>query len=164
MAELADALGSGPSLSNEMWVQVPPSVPTLWQTRGARFFERNRCSGGCMREIKALSQLIEKFMRVWHNGCAPAFQAGHGGSTPPTRSKYAVVEFPSGQRGQTVNLLSPTSMVRIHLPPPFFDNTAPQNEVLFYCKKMERKITAISRCDVKHHGVETSGSTAASGA
>ena len=27
-------------------------------------------------------------------------------------------EFPSGQRGQTVNLLSLTSMVRIHPPPP----------------------------------------------
>ena len=27
-------------------------------------------------------------------------------------------EFPSGQRGQTVNLLSVISMVRIHLPPP----------------------------------------------
>ena len=27
-------------------------------------------------------------------------------------------EFPSGQRGQTVNLLSSISMVRIHLPPP----------------------------------------------
>ena len=27
-------------------------------------------------------------------------------------------EFPSGQRGQTVNLLSMTSVVRIHLPPP----------------------------------------------
>jgi hypothetical protein len=27
-------------------------------------------------------------------------------------------EFPSGQRGQTVNLLSTISMVRIHLPPP----------------------------------------------
>ena len=27
-------------------------------------------------------------------------------------------EFPSGQRGQTVNLLSVTSMVRIHPPPP----------------------------------------------
>ena len=26
--------------------------------------------------------------------------------------------FPSGQRGQTVNLLSTISMVRIHLPPP----------------------------------------------
>ena len=26
--------------------------------------------------------------------------------------------FPSGQRGQTVNLLSVTSMVQIHLPPP----------------------------------------------
>ena len=27
-------------------------------------------------------------------------------------------EFPSGQRGQTVNLLSTTSVVRIHSPPP----------------------------------------------
>ena len=27
-------------------------------------------------------------------------------------------EFPSGQRGQTVNLLAMPSMVRIHLPPP----------------------------------------------
>ena len=29
--------------------------------------------------------------------------------------------FPSGQRGQTVNLLSTTSMVRIHLSPPFLN-------------------------------------------
>ena len=57
-------------------------------------------------------------MRVWHNGCAPAFQAGYTGSTPVTRSN--LVGFPSGQRGQTVNLLAPLSMVRIHLPPPFF--------------------------------------------
>ncbi len=27
--------------------------------------------------------------------------------------------FPSGQRGQTVNLLAPPSVVRIHPPPPF---------------------------------------------
>ena len=31
-------------------------------------------------------------------------------------------EFPSGQRGQTVNLLSLTSVVRIHLPPPKSNN------------------------------------------
>ncbi len=48
------------------------------------------------------------------------------GSTPFTSSiesspRWALTimgEFPSGQRGQTVNLLSLTSMVRIHLPPP----------------------------------------------
>ena len=53
------------------------------------------------------------------------------GSTPFTRSRSGVTgtvapdiqpnimgEFPSGQRGQTVNLLSLTSVVRIHLPPP----------------------------------------------
>ena len=39
------------------------------------------------------------------------------GSTPFTSSIY-MGEFPSGQRGQTVNLLSLTSLVRIQLPPP----------------------------------------------
>ena len=33
-------------------------------------------------------------------------------------SEVNMGEFPSGQRGQTVNLLSVTSVVRIHLPPP----------------------------------------------
>ena len=46
-----------------------------------------------------------------------------GGSNPSTSSTTAAQkpnteEFPSGQRGQTVNLLSVTSMVRIHPPPP----------------------------------------------
>ena len=47
-----------------------------------------------------------------------------GGSTPftssmvPVHSGMFLGEFPSGQRGQTVNLLSLTSVVRIHLPPP----------------------------------------------
>ena len=57
VAELADALGSGPSSFTGVGVQVPPSAP---------FFVR---------------------VRVWHNGCAPAFQAGYTGSTPVTRSK-----------------------------------------------------------------------------
>ena len=72
-------------------------------------------------------------LRVWHNGCAPAFQAGYTGSTPVTRSR--LVGFPSGQRGQTVNLLAPLSMVRIHLPPPFNNQglTAMKLQVLFFC-------------------------------
>ena len=37
------------------------------------------------------------------------------GSIPITSSN--VEDFPSGQRGQTVNLLAVLSMVRIHLPP-----------------------------------------------
>ena len=40
----------------------------------------------------------------------------------PQRSKVNMGEFPSGQRGQTVNLLSVTSVVRIHLPPPNMRN------------------------------------------
>ena len=46
------------------------------------------------------------------------------GSSPIASSKYnhllAVDGFPSGQREQTVNLPSQTSMVRIHPHPPFF--------------------------------------------
>ena len=53
------------------------------------------------------------------------------GSTPITSSNMG--DFPSGQRGQTVNLLSVTSVVRIHHPPPekstqqraFFNEVAP---------------------------------------
>ena len=43
-----------------------------------------------------------------------------GGSSPSTSSTALtdMGRFPSGQRGQTVNLLSVTSMVRIHLSPP----------------------------------------------
>ena len=41
-----------------------------------------------------------------------------GGSNPSTSSKLNMGEFQSGQMGQTVNLLSLTSVVRIHLPPP----------------------------------------------
>ena len=40
----------------------------------------------------------------------------------PQRSKVNMGEFPSGQRGQTINLLSVTSVVRIHLPPPKIPN------------------------------------------
>ena len=48
-----------------------------------------------------------------------------GGSSPSTSSNLSAKvgrvfmgEFPSGQRGQTVNLLLSASMVRIHLLPP----------------------------------------------
>ena len=47
-----------------------------------------------------------------------------GGSNPSTSSTNDIEnqlymgEFPSGHRGQTVNLLAMPSMVRIHLPPP----------------------------------------------
>ena len=57
VAELADALGSGPSSPKE-----------------------------CGFKSHRRYQFFFKVLRVWHNGCAPAFQAGHGGSTPPTRS------------------------------------------------------------------------------
>ena len=49
------------------------------------------------------------------------------GSTPFTSSNMG--DFPSGQRGQTVNLLSLTSVVRIHPLPPEKDDC--ENNRLF---------------------------------
>ena len=40
------------------------------------------------------------------------------GSTPIASSIFFKEEFPSGQRGRTVNPFAEHSMVRIHLPPP----------------------------------------------
>ena len=42
------------------------------------------------------------------------------GSSPITSSKKTE-DFPSGQRGQTVNLLAMLSVVRIHHPPPKYN-------------------------------------------
>ena len=84
--------------------------------------------------------------KQWKHGCERVFQSQRkrsktsgkryfqnfstlcnqqvGGSNPSTSSilpQHSILnmgEFPSGQRGQTVNLLSMTSVVRIHLPPP----------------------------------------------
>ena len=58
------------------------------------------------------------------------------GSTPFTSSNESAFrtqmgDFPSGQRGQTVNLLSLTSVVRIHLPPPKKTVILIQNYSLF---------------------------------
>ena len=88
-----------------MRVRLPPSVPFIIQ--------------GVINTPR-----FQDLLRVWHNGCAPAFQAGYTGSTPVTRSSCQRTQlkykagFPSGQRGQTVNLLAMLSMVRIHLQPP----------------------------------------------
>ena len=96
-----------------MRVRLPPSVPFTIQ--------------GCQQ-----TPGFYDLLRVWHNGCAPAFQAGYTGSTPVTRSsailwmiKFYVAGFPSGQRGQTVNLLAMLSVVRIHLQPPFLSQLRP---------------------------------------
>ena len=55
------------------------------------------------------------------------------GSTPFTSSIY-MGEFPSGQRGQTVNLLSLTSLVRIQLPPPYNEKTTREVVFSLYCE------------------------------
>ena len=57
-----------------------------------------------------------------------------GGSNPSTSStffKLNMEEYPSGQRGQTVNLLASPSVVRIHPPPPE-NGCSCQGTLVFY--------------------------------
>ena len=42
---------------------------------------------------------------------------------------HILEEYPSGQRGQTVNLLQVASVVRIHSPPPYFSEYAEANDI-----------------------------------
>ncbi len=62
-----------------------------------------------------------------------------GGSSPSTSSNQRKVNmggFPSGQRGQTVNLLSTTSVVRIHHLPPK-DRVSKGALFFFYSQDLE---------------------------
>ena len=62
---------------------------------------------------------------------------------------YFMGEFPSGQRGQTVNLLSLTSLVRIQLPPPIKNTDLVS--VFFYGREehiQSRRL--LSKCDGSH--------------
>ena len=55
-----------------------------------------------------------------------------------------LVGFPSGQRGQTVNLLARLSMVRIHLPPPFTKSKAVVKTTAFlFCKHADLSKSAL---------------------
>ena len=60
------------------------------------------------------------------------------GSSPITSSNFFKVNtggYPSGQRGQTVNLLRLASMVRIHLPPPAKRHFSLWKNVFFHLYK-----------------------------
>ena len=54
------------------------------------------------------------------------------------RSQINREEFPSGQRGQTVNLLAPPSVVRIHPPPPNRPVTSDRPAISF-CRTGSRR-------------------------
>ena len=77
------------------------------------------------------------------------------GSTPITSSIYWG-EFPSGQRGQTVNLLSLTSLVRIQLPPPK-NKPDPCGRFYFLVRFAERTLifeqAAYRACGILRHAV-----------
>ena len=58
-------------------------------------------------------------------------------------------EFPSGQRGQTVNLLSVTSVVRIHLPPPR-KTVAPSGVTVFLFVRWIRRGAEVNDAPAAH--------------
>ncbi len=62
-------------------------------------------------------------------------------------------EFPSGQRGQTVNLLSVTSVVRIHLPPPKNRLVFTSRFFLSIAKAMEYPRQRHCRCRISPSGL-----------
>ena len=81
------------------------------------------------------------------------------GSTPFTSSNMG--DFPSGQRGQTVNLLSLTSVVRIHHPPPeksqvvrlgFFQLSVPLTRNV-KCPSDEKRTSCV-KCPAGREGAE----------
>ena len=59
-----------------------------------------------------------------------------GGSNPSTSSNFIqdMGDFPSGQRGQTVNLLAMPSVVRIHHPPPKIDKARKGFVDFYFCR------------------------------
>ena len=66
--------------------------------------------------------LAPAFSSIVHTAAAPSVLGMLWRSAPRqagTRRGLGVGEFPSGQRGQTVNLMVLPSQVRILLPPPF---------------------------------------------
>ena len=65
-------------------------------------------------------------------------------------------EFPSGQRGQTVNLLSMTSVVRIHLPPP---NSALKDAEFFFIFGTFRTILCVFIKAAPTHARQFSGAS-----
>ena len=65
----------------------------------------------CVSERAGVAQSVEQLICNQQVG-------GSSPSTSSTKSEVNMGEFPSGQRGQTVNLLAMPSVVRIHLPPP----------------------------------------------
>ena len=69
------------------------------------------------------------------------------GSTPFTSSNKG--DFPSGQRGQTVNLLSLTSVVRIHHPPPKNPRTVFSD---FFIQAAGLAYHRRTKCGVYHQG------------
>ena len=64
-----------------------------------------------LARLAGIAQLVEQLICNQQVG-------GSSPSTSSTAKQLNMGEFPSGQRGQTVNLLAMPSVVRIHLPPP----------------------------------------------
>ena len=94
-----------------MRVRLPPSVP---YKKGCQTLEGFEIF--CGYGITAVHQPSKLDIRVRLPLPAPVAKL-----IKIYQTIFNVAGFPSGQRGQTVNLLAMLSVVRIHLQPPFFE-------------------------------------------
>ena len=105
-----------------LWKHSSAGRASALQAEGHRF---DPC---CFHQIRFIGSMAEQLI------CNQQV----AGSSPITSSNFFKVNtggFPSGQRGQTVNLLRLASMVRIHLPPPAKRHFSLWKNVFFHLYK-----------------------------
>ena len=85
-----------------------------------------------------IAQLVEQLIcnqQVGGSSPSTSSTSPRRKAKPTAEQQRNMGEFPSGQRGQTVNLLALPSVVRIHLPPPtlsvYFDRNGAQGFRIF---------------------------------
>ena len=122
MAELADAHGSGPCSARNVG-STPTDGTIFFANQGVNHSKISEIF--CGYGITAVHQPSKLDIRVRLPLPAPLIPL-----TKDCRKIYIMAGFPSGQRGQTVNLLAMLSVVRIHLQPPF----STFNDSIFCCR------------------------------
>ena len=118
-------------------------------------------SGPCAARLKGSTPFVGTIMRVWHNGCAPAFQAGYRGSTPLTRSNQTFGGIPERPKGADCKSASTAFDGSNPSPTTTYENTDHcECDGLFYFRKhaagrlrfvprQGRFISAAGRCFIR---------------
>ena len=137
MAELADAHGSGPCSARN--VGSTPTDGTIFENQGVNHSKISEIF--CGYGITAVHQPSKLDIRVRLPLPAPVAKL-----IKIYQTIFNVAGFPSGQRGQTVNLLAMLSVVRIHLQPPSFDlKTVTAVVAVFLFSEQKNKVRSLPR-------------------